>query len=639
MVNISDNITIIGFPNKVLKMSKAIKNALDEKLDLKFASEKSIIYGFKDSYAQDHIQEALNNNFLWMPARGGVTFAGTPIGSESYRKNIFNKKAKEIGDSIKKICNFYDSTKTIWNQSKQGLIYMLRNCIPQQAVFLTRVLDPSVTIEGCQFIDNSILNAVFHILGIIEKLPRENSQEMDLLKKKMFLPIKLGGFGLLSLEKIHEASFYGNLIDNNRLFTRFEPNIAETIKNTNGNFKTFQQLDEKMKVLLSSNASDSYGNIYAHKTQHEITGKINDELDLYIVELEKIDTCKTTEQKSQHIQRLANKDSQSSRWVNLHPGSFLYRLSNQEFQDAVCLRFSILISNSRKWCACGSAFDSLGMHHHICRDSQSQITDLHERIKGILLSEVDKAKKFGKFEGLIGGKEPEITAYATRNPKYLKDEDKRYGDFGYKSESGKIVIYDVGTCSLLCEKIVTKQGNIAFMKRINGDAARHVVHHKELKIQKEFIRDETDNIEIIALGFERTGVIDKATKHALKQISKITCIGMTNGNAVPSDSDCHMRFEFLMKQISVCVQKWRSTYLQHGLKYRSLDAQPSGPIRIGNLPLPESNIFPASIPGRVTAISPIFLTEEIPIDCDINNSDNLNTSYSGGESLVSLAQE
>ena len=32
---------------------------------------------------------------------------------------------------------------------------MLRNCIPQQAVFLTRVLDPSVTIEGCKFIDKS----------------------------------------------------------------------------------------------------------------------------------------------------------------------------------------------------------------------------------------------------------------------------------------------------------------------------------------------------------------------------------------------------------------------------------------------------------------------------------------------------
>ena len=52
-----------------------------------------------------------------------------------------------------------------------------------------------------------------------------------------------------------------------------------------------------------------------------------------------------------------------------------------------------------------------------------------------------------------------------------------------------------------------------------------------------------------------------------------------------------------------------------------------------------SPIFPAIIPGRVTAISPIFPSDEIPIDCDINNNDNLNTSYSGGESLVPLAQE
>lgn len=144
-------------------MSKAIKNALDEKLDLKLAPEKSIIYGFKDSYAQVHIQEALNSNFIWMPARAGVTFAGTPIGSETYRKNIFNKKAKEINENIKKIQNFYISTKSTWNHSKQALIYMLRNCIPQQAVFLIRVLDPNVTREGCKAIDNCLINAVFHI--------------------------------------------------------------------------------------------------------------------------------------------------------------------------------------------------------------------------------------------------------------------------------------------------------------------------------------------------------------------------------------------------------------------------------------------------------------------------------------------
>ena len=119
----------------------------------------------------------------------------------------------------------------------------------------------------------------------------------------------------------------------------------------------------------------------------------------------------------------------------------------------------------------------------------------------------------------------------------------------------------------------------------------------------------------------------------------LTVFGLAKGDTVPSESDFHMRFEYLMKQLSVCVQKWRSTYLNHGLKYRTLDAKPAAPIRIGNLPLPESNIFPAIIPGRVTAISPIFPSDEIPIDCDINNNDNLNTSYSGGESLVPLAQE
>lgn len=325
------------------------------------------------------------------------------------------------------------------------------------------------------------------------------------------------------------------MIDNNQLFSKFELNIAETIKTTNGNCKTFCQLLTKFNNMVH-NHSDPYGYIEASKTQKEITNQINSTIDSFICEKEKCEICRTPDEKAQHIQRMANKDSQSSRWVNLHPGSFLYRLSNQEYQDAVCLRFNIHITNSRKWCACGSGFDNLAMHHHICKDSKGQITDLHERLKGILKSELDKAKKFGKFESLQGGQEPEITAYAIRNPKYLKDEDKRYGDCGYKSESGKIVIYDIGTCSLLCEIITTKQGKIAFMKRKNGDAARHVVFYKDRLYKKEFMEDESVNLDIISLGFERTGVIDKATKNALKKISKITCIGMAKGDTVPSES-------------------------------------------------------------------------------------------------------
>ena len=84
----------------------------------------------------------------------------------------------------------------------------------------------------------------------------------------------------------------------------------------------------------------------------------------------------------------------------------------------------------------------------------------------------------------------------------------------------------------------------------------------------------------------------------------------------------HFLFKYLMKQLSVCVQKWRSTFLNHGLKYRTLDTKPAAPIRISNLPLSESNFFPAIIPGRTTAFSPILLPEEIPIDCEINNNDN-----------------
>ena len=69
---------------------------------------------------------------------------------------------------------------------------------------------------------------------------------MKIFTEKLFLPIKDGGFGLYSLDKAREASFYGCTIDVNMLVHRYDRDI--NINNKRGNFKTFEELSDKFNI-------------------------------------------------------------------------------------------------------------------------------------------------------------------------------------------------------------------------------------------------------------------------------------------------------------------------------------------------------------------------------------------------------
>ena len=48
---------------------------------------------------------------------------------------------------------------------------------------------------------------------------------MSIIREKIFLPIKLGGFGFYSLHKTREASFCGSVTDVNNLIINYDDNI------------------------------------------------------------------------------------------------------------------------------------------------------------------------------------------------------------------------------------------------------------------------------------------------------------------------------------------------------------------------------------------------------------------------------
>ena len=646
LVNISDNIVLIGKPKTVIKMSKEIKTALSNKLGLQLANEKSMIYGFGEKYCENDIKEAKRRGYVWIPYKGGVTFAGTPIGSDNYKHSIFMKKINEVSRDIDKITDFYKMTRGRWHHSRQALTYMLRNCIAQKCTFLCRVMDPTVTEKGCKIIDTKIINCLTEIIDVTRNLPNSDSEEMNIMKEKFFLPIKNGGFGLYSIDKAREASFYGCMMDVNTLVYRYDNNIS--IRNNTslkGNFRTFKELSDKFNIYKN----EDYGTTLTFKTQNIVLEKINEELKLKIYEKEeKTLDLNTSEGRAKVIQYKANLDKQASKWINLHPGSYLYRLNNTEFRHSIAFRMGIHLAMQRQFCLCGKPFDSLGLHHHTCTYTCSHRTDIHEKVKKIIQNELQRAHKFGKYSIAADKlKEPRINDFVQAadceeddvdkcNP-FLKGEN-RYGDAGIidrtdNPDEPQIYIYDVGQCSLNCQTVRPNGKDIDFGLRQNGDGARHVKYHKEDKYKKEFTYGRKLHIKI--LGFDTgTGCIDSNTRSVLKQIAKFVCCGQLPGEEFPDPSVIAMRHQYLLKQISVAFQKWRSNLFNDSLKFFSCDLHPGyGPFRFDcRYSIPASRPHPNEsyniAINRSHALEPIFFSGEDQNNSEmINNIVNLTSSY------------
>lgn len=346
------------------------------------------------------------------------------------------------------------------------------------------------------------------------------------------------------------------------------------------------------------------------------------------------------------IQYKANLDKQANKWINLHPGSYLYRLNNTEFRHSVAFRMGIQVSMQRQFCICGNDFDHLGIHHHTCTYTCSHRTDLHEKIKKIIQNELQRAHKYGKYS--VAGektKEPRINDFVQKADcedddvdkckPFLKDET-RYGDAGIKDhtenpDEPNIYIYDVGLCSLNCKLLLPLKTK--FGERKNGDGARHVKVNKEKKYKKEFLFGKKLHIKI--LGFDTgTGCIDGNTSSVLKEIAKFVCIGQSSDDELPSDSVIAMRHQYLLKQLSIVFQKWRSNLFNDSLKFFSCDLHPGhGPFRFDcRYSIPASRPHPNEThniaSGRVNAISPIFFSEEDQLISEmINNIGDLTSSY------------
>ena len=133
---------------------------------------------------------------------------------------------------------------------------------------------------------------------------------------------------------------------------------------------------------------------------------------------------------------------------------------------------------------------------------------------------------------------------------------------------------------------------------------------------------------------------------SLKKIVKFVCIGQSPGDELPTDYEISMRQQYLLKQISIAFQKWRSNLFTDSLKFFSCDLHPGhGPFRFDcrySIPAftrPHPNETHNIASGRVYAISPIFFSEEDQDSSEmINNIVDLTSSYTElVDNLVSVS--
>lgn len=332
-----------------------------------------------------------------------------------------------------------------------------------------------------------------------------------------------------------------------------------------GNMKSYQELYSKLN-LSNIYGNYEYGSIPAYKSQQEIMSRINDSIQKVLTQREELEVPLN---KPKLIQLKGNRDSQSSKWMNLHPGSY-----------------------QRKFCICEKSFDSLGMHHHTCSYTSKYRTELHEMFKRIIQNELRRAFKHGKYSLASPNlKEPRINDYVEKAD-FIGDVDKclpflenneRFSDAGIIDElTNNVFIYDIGTHSLMCKEILSgsKNKKKSFAKDIcPGDGAKFVNDFKKKKYDKEF--DYGRKLHIKPIGFDTdTGAIDKASNKVLREIATLVCKGQLPGDDIPSNSDIAMRHQYLLKQLSVGFIKWRSKTFNDSIKLFTCDEKPNNVGRV-----------------------------------------------------------
>ena len=624
---VSDNITMLGDLDKVCDAIEHATTLIGGGIGGRVQAAKTTIYGKGNTHNEEAKARAINLGVKWINAEDGFDCAGAPIGSDRYRISKAEEKADAIIAEIEKITKLATSDLSNTNNTVQTMIAILRTCEASQIGFLSRILPPSIMNHAAKRIDIAIINSYTAMTKMTRLLAPIHSEELEKQIDQLFLPVRLGGLGLQSVERNLNGAYAGSIMQCGERMAEICPKIkglAEEDQLT-PSLREFQdRLEELKNQQIEAVDGIDIINVW-EKSKRKMQRSINQEFqkrarDRRMEDLpsETIGRDGDKEGITKRYIMMNNEDKNAHAWILANPAIHYLKMSNDDYSMSAALHMGLNVMGSRTHCVCGEMTDTSGQHAHSCAASAvraGQRSVLHSVIENKMRMVLNMGNKGGKH--MVEINKPRVDRFLaprTGGPNNVTS----YSDIAVTStaaQGGTTILYDVTSTDTLSEYFqehLKKEGN----PYTPGAAGLFGVKRKDQHYRKRFFTDQPvlEQVRMETLCIETTGAWDANMTRCIKEMADNITRGeydeeQYDGTSLTEATSLKLRQ--ITQIISVSLQAWKAqTTVRKFIKRYTLDSRPIFPYVPGSNGTIATTDPPAftSLPmnrGRTYAMTPL----------------------------------
>ena len=520
-LQVIDDGYLIGPLETILPIDEALVASLAEIDLVNDESDKNYAYS-PTSYTNEEINMIQGARLHVIAHTEGFMAAGVPLGSDDYIHRRLSKTLEKISGQIEWIKEACADVAIRPSMTIQTAMMISRLCLASQFTYIMRTVPPKYTNQYAKIIDDKIFDLIMSMTQSCQYT--QDNHYAKQARLRLFLPIKLGGFGFTNCLDTTDAAYVSSLCLVGPLIAKLCPQLATTVTVLPSLYELEQAINrlQPSELLKSVNSStiwlESINKLQKGlKLERDVVNQkrllsfMPQGMPLSGYE---VGGSLTNIEVEIRASFLAQSKKETGAWISAMPRG-LTSMANQTFIMAFHTR-NIFPIFTNKFCKCGEKLDPLGGHFFICRNMPIR-NQIRNSMHSLLLS---KARDIIKACLPVGGsmcltseKEPHYEDFFARiqslpegiSDEFCHDINKR-GDIAITQ-----TIVNAPNSTLVLDATYTHPASKSHGFKYNnpGSSAEFVSELKRVKAAKYFDIDGSATAELGILAFETTGVFSK----------------------------------------------------------------------------------------------------------------------------------
>ncbi|CAI5991644.1 unnamed protein product, partial [Closterium sp. NIES-65] len=338
-------------------------------------------------------------------APNGLNVAGVPIGSDGYIISTVQEKLASFTTSLPLLHQLHDP---------QTASRILSQCVSARPSFLLRTVSPFPEIHDLfSSWDSTLLDHFTQLFGPGYWIP--DTEQTKTAQQQVFLPIRLGGFGLRSSASTAPLSYLCSWAQSLPLLSTHFITDGSPLFRPFLSSDTIHRLDEFIPAataMLPKEVRDRFPS-WSHLLPGyppKLFTHLSQQLEASL--LEKVRSSVTSPLRLARLTSLQG--PHAGDWLTAAPSSPQLQLTESEWRIAAAIRLGLPIPHlsSAETCACGHPFSDSSLPSHALRcPKNNEPTRVHDAIKHELHRIILELGLVSQLEDhhLLPGRRPDIT--------------------------------------------------------------------------------------------------------------------------------------------------------------------------------------------------------------------------------------